>query len=269
MRSWHYIIKYAAIALAILLIIGVFSILMHVLSYFIPFFSSNTTGEMKTYEVGSDITVLDIDIHQVDLEVMTALDSNFKVESNYNYLSVLEKDNELHIQDKRGFHFNIRGNAVLKLYVPYGKVLEKADINTGTGTTDLENLQTKVIKLELGAGKAVLEKISVVDHAFVDAGAGKVVIKDSQFKNLDLDMGVGNFEFSGLLLGKNVLKQGVGSSQIDLVGSLDDYTIHVEKGLGSVRVGKENVKDNTQLGQGDRVISCKGGVGSVKIDFTE
>ena len=90
---------------------------------------------------------------------------------------------------------------MLKLYVPEDTVFDKLDIKTGAGTADLENLRAKTIEMDFGAGKATLMNVFVNDHAFLDTGR-QISIKDSQFNNLDLDMGVGNFEFSGLLLAK-------------------------------------------------------------------
>ncbi len=269
MRSWHNVIKYAAIVLAVLLVISVFAGFIRLVSYLVPGFSPGGTGELKTYEIENEISVLDVDIHQIDLEIMTATDSKFRVESNYKHLTVSEKDQKLLIKDERSFFFSLDGKAVLKLYVPEAVVFDKVDIKTGAGTADLENLRVKVIDMDFGAGKATLNNVFISDHAYLDTGAGKISISDSQFNNLDLDMGVGNFEFSGLLLGKNVLRMGVGSSQIDLAGSLDDYKIYVEKGLGDVRVGRDKVGNEARLGQGDREISLKGGVGSIKINFSE
>ncbi|HHX20060.1 MAG TPA: DUF4097 domain-containing protein [Clostridiaceae bacterium] len=270
MRAWHNVIKYSAIVLAVLLVVGVFAGIVRLLSFFLPGFNLGNTGEWKTYEIENEIGVLDVDIHQIDLEIMTSSDSKFKVESNYKHLTVSEQENKLLIKDERNFFFfNVSGKAVLKLYVPEDTVFDKLDIKTGAGTADLENLRAKTIEMDFGAGKATLMNVFVNDHAFLDTGAGKISIKDSQFNNLDLDMGVGNFEFSGLLLGKNVLRMGVGSSQIDLTGSLDDYEISIEKGLGDVRVGQDKVGNGERLGKGDREISLKGGVGSIQIDFSE
>ncbi|HHT24701.1 MAG TPA: DUF4097 domain-containing protein [Clostridiaceae bacterium] len=269
MKSWHFTIKYAAIALAVILIISIASGIMHILSFFISTFTPNVTGEYKTYEIENDIDILDIDIHSIDIEVKTTTNSEFRVESNYNYLIVKEKENKLLIEDKKAFYLNLDGKAMITLYIPENKMLDKVEIRTGAGSTDLKNIKTKLIDMQLGAGEAILQNVSASDEAFIETGAGKLSIRDSKLHNLDLDMGVGQFEFSGILLGKNSLKMGVGSSQIDLTGSLDDYTLNIEKGLGDIYVGEDNLKKNTQLGQGDSKLFFEGGVGSVRIDFSE
>ncbi|NLJ70194.1 MAG: DUF4097 domain-containing protein [Clostridiaceae bacterium] len=269
MKSWHNVIKYSAIALAVVLIIGIISGIMYVISLLISTFTPDIVGEYKTYEIENDIDNVDIDLHGIDLEVVTATDSNIKVESNYKYLTVKEKGNILLIRDKKSSYLNILGKTTVKLYIPEDMIFEKVEINTGAGKTELENLQANTIDMELGAGKVSLQNIYASDNTFIDAGAGAVIIKDSSFNNLDLKMGVGQFEFSGILSGRNSLRMGVGSSQIDLTGSLDDYKLNIEKGLGEILVDDDIINNNTQLGQGDRELFFEGGIGSIKINFSE
>ena len=101
MRSLHYIVKYAAIALAVLLVVGVLAGVIHLLSYLLPVLSPNVTGEFKTYEIRNEITALKIEVHLVDLEILTATDGSFRVESNCKDLTVSENENELFIKDKK------------------------------------------------------------------------------------------------------------------------------------------------------------------------
>lgn len=269
MKSWHNTIKYAAIALAILLIIGIFSAIFHALSFIFFAFDPNITGEYTTHEFENDISVLDIDIKGINFEVEATDNPHIVVESNYESLTVQTKGDVLLIKDKKTFYFNTGGKAVLKLYIPKDKIFDKVDINTGTGRTDMENLQAKTIDMQFGAGKTMLQNISVSDNAFIEGGVGKLYIRDSKFCNLNLEMGVGKLEFSGTLLGRSILKMGVGASEISLIGSLDDYKLHVEKGIGNIYIDGESVKSDTQWGQGSTEIFLEGGVSSVSIDFSE
>ncbi|MGB4610552.1 MAG: DUF4097 family beta strand repeat-containing protein [Saccharofermentanales bacterium] len=269
MKTWHNTIKYVAIALAIVIIIGIVGFIMNLFSFAFSYFTPDVTGDNKSYKIENEIRVLEIDLNSINLEVKTTTDSDFKVDSNYKYLTVTEKDDKLLIKDKKAFSFNIQGKAALTLYIPENMVLDKVEIVTGAGSTDLENLQADNIIMKFGAGKTMLQNISSFEKTDIEAGAGKLIVRDSTFNNLDLEMGVGQFEFSGKLLGKNSLKMGVGSSQIDLTGSLDDYKLDVEKGIGDIYVGDDKLKSNTQIGQGDRELDFEGGIGSVKINFSE
>ena len=62
---------------------------------------------------------------------------------------------------------------------------------------------------------------------------------------------------------------GIGSSQINLLGSLDDYRLNVVKGLGNIQVDKRSIQDDAQLGQGDIQLFVEGGIGSIRISFAK
>jgi len=116
--------------------------------------------------------------------------------------------------------------------IPEGTVFDEVDISTGAGKTNLENLRAKVIDMNFGAGKVVMQNVFSTDNALIDAGVGKLSIRKSQFNNLELDMVLVILIFRHTI-GEKYFQVGVGSSQIDLTGSLDDYRIHVEKGIGT------------------------------------
>lgn len=80
-------------------------------------------------------------------------------------------------------------------------------------------------------------------------------------------MGVGKFSLDAKVLGNSDIEQGVGSMDLNLIGTSDDYQIYVDKGLGSVNIDGKNVKDDENFGNGINKIDIDGGVGSINIDF--
>ncbi len=269
MRSWHNIIKYLAIVFAIMLVIGILGGIIRILSFISPAFASGVSKDYKTYAIENDIHILDIDIQEANLELEATSDSKIRVESNYKHLTVTEKGDKLLIKDKKSFFSNTGGKAVVKLFIPHNNVFDEVEISTGAGSLNIEKLEANSIDMDFGAGKALLKNILARNHASLDSGLGELIIKDSEFTNLDLDMGVGQLDFSGSLSGRNSFRMGVGSSQFKFRGSLDDYALDIKKGLGEIRVGRENIDSDTELGRGDRKIYIEGAVGSVKIDFSE
>ena len=85
--------------------------------------------------------------------------------------------------------------------------------------------------------------------------------------NIDFDLGVGKIDITGSLLGSTKIDSGVGSTNVNIIGSKDDYKIDVDKGLGSINVDGESLKDNTSYGNGVNTIDIDGGVGSITINF--
>ena len=137
----------------------------------VPGFSSKAVGESKTYEIKNEISILDIDIRAINLEVRTSTDSSIRVESNYKYLTVTEKDNRLIIKDKKVPFYNYQGMAITRLYIPNEKIFDRVDFNSGAGRADLENLQAKSIYMKFGAGQTSMKDIFASENAFIEAGA--------------------------------------------------------------------------------------------------
>ena len=106
------------------------------------------------------------------------------MESNYKHLSVVEDNNTLLIKDKSKTFLNAYGLAVLKIYIPENKTFDKVKINFGSSSSNLDDLRARSLDLRFGTGKALLKKITASDDAYIDTGAGQLVIRDSEFNNL-------------------------------------------------------------------------------------
>lgn len=232
MKSRHETIKFFALALAFFLILGIFNGALSILSFFIPVFSSYKTDDYKHYEIQNDIQTLDLDIHLANLEIDISPNASFQIETNYKHLKVEEKGDKLVIKDKKDFRPNAFSGAVVKLYFPEDCIFNDAVIQTGAGRNDLKNLQAKRLDIRFGVGESYLENVNALEKASLEGGAGALTISDSRFQNLDLELGVGQFDFSGLLLGQNKLEMGVGSSQIELLGTFKDYRLNIKKRIG-------------------------------------
>ena len=46
-------------------------------------------------------------------------------------------------------------------------------------------------------------------------------------------------------------------------------TLKLNKGIGTIKVNDEEIKNDTTIGTGDNIINISGGVGSINIDFKE
>ena len=85
--------------------------------------------------------------------------------------------------------------------------------------------------------------------------------------NLDLDMGVGKLSLTSKLTGNNKIDSGVGAIDLSLIGSLEDYKISLDKGIGKATISGEDMKDDYTYGTGINKIDIDGGIGSINIDF--
>ena len=69
------------------------------------------------------------------------------------------------------------------------------------------------------------------------------------------------------IIGDSEIDAGVGELNLNLIGSLNDYKIKLDKGIGSASINSEKMRSETYYGTGSNLIDIDGGVGSINIDF--
>lgn len=220
--------------------------------------------ETYTYHAESAVHSLTIRIGAADFAIKYA--DTFSVESNLKYLSISEENGVLSIIDEKpnGVTYD---TPILTLFMPADTVLEDVNIVTGAAKLTADSLSTKSLRLQLGAGDVSIANLDVASRANIKGGSGKITIADGTMNNLKLEMGVGKLNLTAVLLGNNDLTCGVGSTDITLIGSRDDYRIEIEKGLGSISVDGKTVTDFGSSGNGQNRLQIKGGIGAINLAF--
>ena len=67
------------------------------------------------------------------------------------------------------------------------------------------------------------------------------------------------------MTGKSEIDAGIGSLKINLSDTLDNYSIKASKGIGSIKLNEETMKDKKIYGTGDNDIIIEGGIGNIDI----
>lgn len=62
------------------------------------------------------------------------------------------------------------------------------------------------------------------------------------------------------------ISTGVGELEVNLKGSKDDYALKLTKGVGTITVNGEKIKNDRVIGSGDTTLSITGGVGTIKVN---
>ena len=180
------------------------------------------------------------------------------------------------------------GNAVLGDITSEGKIR----IMSGAGKVECNNLSGKKIDIETGVGDfSASGKITSTDDTYIATGMGNVSINsldtgrfkvsggvgnlsfaDAVVGDTDIQIGTGEFNFRGILKGNLNYDGGVGNTDIDILGDINEYYVSVDQGTGNISVG-----DNSMSGAGGSStygnssaqyrIDIDGGVGNVDIDF--
>lgn len=271
MTKTQKIIKYCAIALAIFLIASIFSGIIGVVSSIFSAFrkTDDIVGEMMFYGIfnENDIKNLDVSASAATLEIKNG--EAFSVESNHKYLKVEVKNGALIIEDDVPFRLNGAESALVVVTIPSGFTFERAEIETGAGSLNVEALCAKKLRLELGAGESVFENLRVTNRAEIQTGVGKFSVLDGAVNDLEFDGGVGDVSLKLALTGECEWDCGIGNTEITLLGAKEIYSVSVEKGLGSATVDGKSVSNDESIGNGAVSLDIDGGIGNITVAFAE
>ena len=272
MTTAQKVIKYIAIAFAIFLIVSIISGILTAIFGISTIFgikvndnrlSENLIG--TTFE-NKDIKNLEIEVAYSNLIIKK--DNELKVETNNSQIECKQINNKLYIKEESHNWFNRNNNiGDLIIYIPDNIELDKAEIVTGAGKINIEELTTDKLELELGAGETQINSLKVNNKATIEGGAGKVSILSSEINNLELDMGVGETTINSKLTGKTEINAGIGNLQIKVNGNKEDYKLKAEKGIGTIKVEGKEISNGNILGNGENSIEIDGGIGSIEVEF--
>lgn len=262
------VIKYLGVAFAFFLIFNIISGIMHGITFIGNIFTRNNneiTEKLDSLEINEDTLLLDIDVKTTSIVIKNG--DNFIAETNSKYVNFKQDKNRLHITERNHNWFNNYDNNEVIVYVPSEFIFDMVSIETGAGKLKINELSTKELYLNLGAGKVEVNDLEVLDNAKIDGGAGEVTINHGNINNLDLDMGVGRLSLNSKLKGSSKIDSGIGRVDLYLLGSVDDYKIELDKGIGSVMIDGNTAMDNTIYGTGVNRLKVSGGIGSINIKF--
>lgn len=272
MRIITGVIKAFAIALAAMIILALFTGVCTGFSVMGWIFgedagsSQNWTSE----DYKKDVTELEISVKATSLKIRQSKDEEtVRVETNNEYVSSWTDQNGLHVIEKSHGVFGLGGTGEVVIYVREGYVFDEVEVSVGAGTLEVANLETKKLKLDLGAGKSEIRKLKVYDEVKIDGGAGSLSIENGEAKDARISIGAGKADLKLKLEGENKIECGVGKLDLELLWQKDGYRLEIDKGLGSVKLDGQNMSDGDRMGDGKVRVDIKSGVGAVDIKLGE
>ena len=266
MTTMQKVIKYVAMAFALLLVVSIIGGILNAVGLLGGIFDGESVAEtLTTHTITSQIQSLDIRINAADLTLKEG--DAFRVESNLMHLKVEEKNGVLTLHETRKVSIGTAKNGVLTVYVPAGTVFERVNLSTGAGRVSMGSLSAHILNFELGAGEVTIGTLTATKSADIEGGAGRVTISGGAIRELELEMGVGQLNLSSALTGECQLELGVGESNITLLGAKEDYTLELEKGVGSITVDG-TAATGADIGNGPNEVEISGGVGAVNVNFS-
>lgn len=266
MTTWQKAIKYVAMAFAVLLIVSIVgNALRLVASFTLLFGNNNTTKDLENLTFGGAAENLVVEVNAADFEIKSG--EAFGIETNNKNIIVREKSGTLIITEKKRLWSGITKGSQLVITLPDDLVLNKADIKTGAGKLNIEELAADKLNLELGAGEVNIKSLTALEKSEIQGGAGKITISDGELTELDFEMGIGELNLTTKLQQDCEINAGISDANITLLGSDKDYCIEIEKGIGKALVDGEEMRNGNIYGTGRTEVEISGGIGEIKVDF--
>lgn len=265
MTAFQKTIKYLAMALAAFLAVTIVGGALSAVGLIQGLFENDSVMEDTIgYPITTPITDLQLDVQAAELTIREG--DTFSVESNLKYLTVSEENGTLTVKESGKFGATYTGAQVI-LSIPYGTEFAVASVQIGAGSISADVLTAKTLDLQLGAGEAVLQSLTVTEKATIDGGAGEITVVKGSIRGLDLHMGVGELHLTAQLLGESTFDLSLGTSEIVLDGGKESYTLNVKKGMGTITVDGDEVSSVVDMGEGENAVSVSGGIGEIRITF--
>jgi hypothetical protein len=178
----------------------------------------------------------------------------------------------------------------VRVWLPEGVAYQKAYIEVGAGSAEIEELSAQNLTIKVGAGSVKADRMTAdelyleigagavkaehirADYMDAKVGAGSIKINQMEVKELEAQADAGNFHGEGSLTGNANLNCSVGNIELDLDGRPEDYNYSVSCSLGSVHIGSEKYSgldsDTKTIDNGsDKNMDVDCSVGTVKIKF--
>lgn len=274
MTTAQKIIKYCAVAFAIFLIITIISAVLSAgyrLLNAIGIIDSNRYSLLENMVTISDdaeeFLSLNLDIKSSNLQIKTG--DKFEVKTNNSNIKYSNENGSIKIREDKltNWFFGKIDIGELIIYIPENmKQIDEVKINIDAGTVFIEQLNTKNLYLDLGAGNVAIDKLTVSGESKINGGAGNININSGEIANVDLDLGVGNTKIKSDITGNSNINTGVGELNLYLSLDADNYKINVNKGLGKITFNNDKILDDTIIGNGENYIKISGGVGNINIE---
>ena len=150
--------------------------------------------------------------------------------------------------------------------VPEGYYFDDVDVEFGAGKLTSKALRTKDLELELGAGSATLDGLSVTGSADIKSGAGAFAIKSGAINNLTLQCGAGATQVKAALTGSSRIVAAVGAVDLDFDGKESDYTVSFNMSLGACYYNDTKISRSGTFGTGPNRVDITGGLGVMRVN---
>ncbi len=265
MNTANKIVKYLGYAVAISLIVGIFSAIAAI---FTGGFTNHADVSDEIINLKKDESKLVLDIAANRAKITVKEGDELGASSNSDKTKIEKNANQLTVRSEKSAPWWDEEDNI-DVTIPRGMKFDAVSIVVGAGGVNVENLVTKFLAMDTGASKVVIENIITSDNTKINGGVGEFTIKNGSLKNLDLNLGIGSSSITAALFGNSDIDSGIGETKVTLLGGKDIYTVNAEKGIGDVKIDDVSVGNDEKVGTGSNYVHVSGGIGAVNVKFGE
>lgn len=258
------IIKTFAFILAAIVIISMLGGIYALCITVFDLFQSNQIENQIQYD--SLMSSLDIDLKTANLEIK--LGDKLLVSTTNKYVTTYQNNNNIVIKEKKHSLLSKDNNKVI-ITVPDNFLLDIVEIDISSGSIKIDKLETKRLNFDLGSGTTKINNLLVTDKTKIDCGSGKFLLNNGNLSNLNLDTGLGDTILNAKIIGNSNIETDIGKLELNLIGSINDYELTIDKGVGSIKLNNESLKDKSVVGTGNNYLLIEGGIGLTSITTSE
>lgn len=146
--------------------------------------------------------------------------------------------------------------------------IDEFDINGSVGNIELKNFTANMLKMKFSVGNTKIKNV-LADKAFIETSNGSTYLDNCILKDAAINLSIGKFDFSGILKGACSIERSIGSVNLHIKDSRNNYGVFFEDAFRSnikingesvFTIGNQNAKNTLHI---------KGGNGSFSIKFLD
>lgn len=151
------------------------------------------------------------------------------------------------------------------------KAIMKNRGEVGTLTMQIPKNQLTQMSFSI-AGGGVLEATQVqTGELDIEVGAGLIQLQNVQVDALDLEVGAGDASVTGTINREASIDCGIGTVDLQLTGTQQDYSYSMECGAGVIQIGNDvysGISNGKTIMNGGAMIEMECGAGEVTVGFS-
>ncbi|MFT4143128.1 MAG: DUF4097 family beta strand repeat-containing protein [Mobilitalea sp.] len=157
----------------------------------------------------------------------------------------------------------------ITITIPKDFVAGNFRLDISAGQVEADTIHANTGDFNVDAGRLSIDELSLSESSKYRVGAGEMVLKNVNLKDIDLECGVGRIQVEGTVIGDNSIETGVGDVSLLLKGNENDYNYKFDVGIGDIEIDgySHHRFDNIKNNETGNLLNLECGIGKITVDF--